>query len=486
MIEVYIGLGVFVAFIIVLAFIFFRIVPPSEAHYVVSPFKSVVCSPDENLRVKGKRSYYAIWSWIPLIGRKVRIMDVTIKELKDTQETYEKNQARYNVSSSLKYRITNVAIAASTFINNAELKEQLLEVVRASVRAVTVKYDVTEARAKKQLMANEIEKEMEDDLNKWGLELINFQLVDFNDTEDSKIISDISRRREAEIEANTKKQVAEKDKDARTKVAEAEQLAKRREIEKDEKIAEREQNKIQRIAEQQKLATEKEFEVIRVKQVKQAEINKQQALIDQNKEKEVEAIIKEKKKLQGEGDRDRDIEIAKGKAAETKEQFLAEAEGLMKKQEALNKFTPAAITALTAELVVAKDQAIGVETAKALEKSDMKVFAGDGEAGKAGFDLGKLISAISVTEPSTADALNNKIARPNDMGLTNLGLMKLSDRAKELEKIKEQELAKEAEKIRDEEVKALKETKKLEREKQRSESENIKEDKKSKITKKLN
>ncbi len=449
MIEwIFIGLGIFVALIIVLLFAWYVIVSPSEAHLVVSPFGKKVCSSDETLQQDGGASYFAIWDWIPFIGRSIRRMDITIKELKDTQETYEKNQARYNVSSSLKYRIVDVKTAAQTFISDVELKTQLLEVVRASVRAVTIKYDVVDARAKKQEMAEEIEKQMIDDLNGYGLKLISFQLVDFQDTADSKIISDISKRREVEIEANTRKQNAEKKKEARIKEADAEELAKRREIEKDQRIGEKEQNKIQLIAEQEKIAKEKQLDVIRVAQVKQAEIDREQALVDVKKEKEVEAIKKEQKKLQGEGDRDRDIEQAKGEAAIILEKLLSEAKGKDELQKALNKFEDKAIRALTAEIIVAKDEAIGVQTAKSLEKADLRVFAGDGANGKAGFELGKLIEATSVGNPVAADALLNKLGRPNDLGLTPFGLMKLADMAKIAEKEKEDKIAKQAEHIK--------------------------------------
>lgn len=437
-----ITVGVLVAITVGLLIAWYEIVPPSEAHLVGSATKRMVCAQDEKLQKNGGRAYFAIWEWIPFFARTVRIMDITVKELTEEQETIEKDQARYNVDLSLKYRISDVETAAERYISEAELKKQLSPALKSAIRAVTVKYDVTEARAKKDEMEKAVKEKLQTDLKGWGISLVNFQMVDFRDTKDSTIISDISKRREAEIQATTKKQVADKDKDARLKVAKAEEEAKRAEIEKDQRIGEKEQNKHQKIYEQEKIAQEMKLEVTRVQQVKQAEINKEQAVIDQTKEKEVEAIKKEQKKLEGEGDRDRDVEQAKGKAAETREELLAEAEGKDKLQEALNKFKPEAITALTAEMEIKKNEAVGVATAGALEKADLKVFAGDGEAGKDGFNLGKMISATSVAEPSTADALNNKLARPNDLGLTALGLQKLADEAKEREAKKAEEDAK--------------------------------------------
>ena len=387
----------------------YRIVPPSEAHYVTSVGKTFVASPDDTIRgTTGSRWYFLI----PLI-RTVRIMDLKIKELVFTQETYEKDQARYNVKVSTKYRITDVRKAAETFTNTEELEKQLFEVVAASVRAVTVKFEVTEARANKQKMAQEVEKEMIGDLGQWGLRLISFQLVDFQDTSDSKIISDISKRREVEIQATTRERNAEKIKQARIKEAEAEEKSRYREIEKDEVVAKREQEKAQNVFEREKLAQEEHFKVIQVQVVKQAEIDKEKAIVEANQSKETEVILKEKKQLEGQGDRLRAEEVAKGEAAPIREKGFAEADAKEKLQDALNKFEDKAIRALVAEQIVEKDKVIGIEAAKALKEADLKVFAGDGS--KEAFDLGKMLAAVGVSNPGAMDSLLNKMARPNEL-----------------------------------------------------------------------
>lgn len=412
-----------ILFLFVVGLLMYRIVPSSEAHYVVSAGKTMVCSPDEQVTniegVTGSRWYLAI----PFI-RTIRKLDVTIKELVVPQETYEKNQARYKVTSSIKYRIKNVKVAAETFIDDENLKSQLKEVVTSGVRAVTVKYDVVEARANKKKMDAEIRTEIQDDLEKWGLELVNFQLINFQDTDDSKIISDISKRREVEIESRTREENAEKKKNARIKEAQAEELAKTKEIEKDQKIEERRQEKDKLVSEKQKLAEEKRLEVVKVQTIKQAEIDKEKAIVKANENKATEEIMKEQKKLEGEGDKLRDEERAKGQAAPIREKGLAEAEAKEKLQQALNKFKDDAIRALVAEKVVEMQKEVGIKTAEALGKADVKVFAGDGE-GKSGFDLGQLISSMSVSNSGTANAVLNKIARPNDLGLSDLDLNSL-------------------------------------------------------------
>ncbi len=420
--------GIVLLIFIICAFAWYRIVDPSEAHLVVTPKGKFVVSPDE--KVGERRTYFAIPSWLPFVGRAIRIMDVTIKEILIEQETIEKNQARYSVKSSTKYRVKEVKVSAETFISDKDLQEQLKEIVRAGVRAISVQYDVVDARANKRDIETKIRKEIVDDLQKWGLELINFQLVEFKDTADSKIISNISRRSEVEIEARTREQNAEKLKQAKIKEAEADEKSKQREIERDRVVGEQEQLRDQKISTAKRVAEEKRFEVVQVQVIKQAKIDKEKAIVLANQNKETEAINKEQKKLMGEGTRMQQEEEAKGLAAPILEKGLAEAKAKDALQLALNKFGDEAIRALVAEKIVAMQEVVGVETAKALTQADVKVFAGGGKAGEEGFELGKMIQSMAVSNSTTADAVLNKIARPNDLGLSVLGLESLQGKAK--------------------------------------------------------
>ena len=404
--------GILLGIIILCAIAWYKVVPPTEAHVVASGNAKWVVSSDDKLSSHNKRAYFAY----PLI-RKIRILDVTVKDLDIVHETYEKNQARYNVRASLKYRIVDPLTASETFTNDEDLNTLLKGVLQSAVRAVTVQFDVTDARANKLEMEKGIKIQIENDLNAWGIVLVNFQLIDFQDTMDSKIISNISKRREVEIESTTREVNAEKIKQAVMKEAEAKQASATREIERDEAIAKREQDKIKTVAEQQKVAQEKTFEVVRVQTIKQAEIDKDRAVIMANQLKDVEAVNKDKKLLQGQGDRAMQEEQAKGSAAHFKEDGLAQAAAKEALQAALNKFEDKAIRALVAEKIVEMQQAVGIETARALSQADVKAFIG-GASGAQGFDLGQIITSLSVSNTSGAEAVLNKIARPNDLGFS--------------------------------------------------------------------
>lgn len=394
------------------------IVPANEAHVVITPSKRFVASPFQQYRKNnGKTAYWHFPSWLPFIGQQVRKLDLTIREIPIEQLTYEKGQARYKLQSSLKFQIVDPELAALTFISDEDLVAQLEEVVRASVRAITVQFTVQDARSKKANVSKAIQEEIRDDLAAWGLKLVNFQLVDFEDAPNTTVVSDISKRREAEISSETRTQIAIK-----------EELARLREIEKDQKVAEREESKKQKVAEQSKITREKEYEVKKVETVKQAEIDKEKAIVKANEEKEVAVIMKEQKKLEGEGTRLKLEEEAKGNAAETREKGIAEADALTEKQKALSKFDEESIKAMVAEKVVEKDRAIGIANAEAMGKADVKIFHG-GDAGRIGFDFGEVLGGARLSDGGAASALVNKIARPNDLGFKDLDVDALVGKA---------------------------------------------------------
>jgi len=423
-------IGVFVLITICL-FAWYTVVPPSQAH-LVNPGKKIFTNDKKVMEqvLKNKDDsgvqYGGGWYFkIPII-RNIRILDLVIMDITEMMETFEKDQGRYGVRFSIKFRINNVERAAETFTSNEALFDQLKENFTAAVRVVTVAYGVNDARAMKSEMEEKIRSHVGGDLEAWGLELVNFVLVDFHDTKDSAIISDISRRREVGINSQTRQENAQRIQEARVKEAEAEQIAKKREIEKEEAIAMRDQDKLQAVAVKAKDTREKELDIVKVQQVKTAEINKEKAVIEATQQKEVESINKDQKFLIGEGDKLRDIEQAEGKAAYIKAQGLAEAAAKEALQEALNKFKDEAIRALIAEKVVAMQQAIGVATAEAIGKSDVKIFSGGGNA-QAGFDLGSLVSAAQLTSDAAAQTVINRIARPNDLGLSALGIKSIEE-----------------------------------------------------------
>lgn len=402
----------------------YRIVPPTEAHVVITPTERFVVSPEESISTNGRKTYFAIPSWLPFIGRTIKVIDMTIKQLDLQQETYEKGQARYRVGISVKYRIQDVLGAANKFDDFNQVPKMLQGIIESGVRVVTGRYDVIEARGNKKKMSDEILLEIKEDLKGFGIELVNVQLVDFSDIDSNiqsdRVIENISKRREVEIESQTRQENAERIKNARMKEAEAAEAAGKREIERDKVIGEQEQLKIQFIAEKEKISKNAQFDVTQVAILRQAQITKDQAIIKAEQDKATELIYKERKRLQGEGDRLMQEEQAKGTAAPIRESGYAEADVITKKQIALSKYDENAVRALVAEKLVEAQVAVGVANAKALEQADVRVFVGgDGDSSsKDAFNLAKAISATGTASVPAAKAMLNRLGIPSDLGFT--------------------------------------------------------------------
>jgi len=62
---------------------------------------------------------------------------------------------------------------------------------------------------------------------------------------------------------------------------------------------------------------------------------------------------------------------------------------------------------------------VGVAGADALSKADVRLFGGGDSTG---FDVGKLVASMGVANEGSAQATLNKLARPNDLGFSALGL----------------------------------------------------------------
>ena len=127
-------LAVVILLVVIAAVSWYRVVATGEAHVVVTPKGKFVVSADENIATEGKKSYFAIPSYLPFIGRTVKTIDTTVQELIGPLMTWEKSLARYNVNTSTKYRVNDAIKAASSYKDEKTLKEQLKEVVESSVR----------------------------------------------------------------------------------------------------------------------------------------------------------------------------------------------------------------------------------------------------------------------------------------------------------------------------------------------------------------
>lgn len=417
-------LGVIALIFVVLASLY-TIVPADYAHVVVQKGRTRIFSPTTG----GKAAYYRIPSWFFLFGLGMQIHRIPLKQLSLNVPkflTFDKDRARFTCDIVAYVTVNDPLVAARRFSGNVDyLKEEVSKQVQAITRDATTKSAIREIINDRESLIAQINAPLQKVLATWGLELQDIELIDFQDPvgEDaSHVIADISSIIEEQINSEARQKNAEQKKTARMKEAESEEIAKQREITRDELVAMREQDKIKKVAEQQKIAKEAELEVTKVQQVKTAEIQKAKMIVEANQAKEVEGINKEQKLLAGQGDRLAAEERAKGDAAPIREKGYAEAEAKEKLQAALNKFQDAAIRALVAEKIVAMQQAVGIETAKALSQADVRVFAGGEGDTKNSFDIGKITAAMMTSNQGMADSVLNRLARPSDLGIGSIAI----------------------------------------------------------------
>jgi flotillin len=383
------GIIAVVAVLFILFLIFaglYTIVPADYVDVVIQRGKINIFSSHKEYSTNGKAAYFNIPGWFFIFGLGMEVHRIPLKIITINVPNFlafDKDRARFICDIICYVTVKDPLVAAKRFSGDVEaMKNQVSMIVQATTRDVTTKKPIREIINNRDDIINTISPKLAETITHWGLSLNDIELIDFKDPDmvkdkiSSHVIEDISTMIETQITSEMRQKNAGQNKEARLKEAEAEQDARKRELEKEEAIKKREQEVLMNVSIQQKLAKEKELEVTRTVTVTNAEIEKAKQIILANQQKEVEAINKEQKKLIGEGDRAQKEEQAKGDAAKSREEGLAQAAAKEALQLALNKFGDTAIRALVAEKLVEAYQAVGIKSAEALARADVKIMSG--------------------------------------------------------------------------------------------------------------
>ncbi len=421
-----------VLLIVILASLY-TIVPADHADVVIQKGRMRVFSPHKEYNPEGRSAYFKIPSWFFIFGLGMTVHRIPLRILAiDVPNflSFDKDRARFLCDIVAYVAVKDPVEAAKRFGGDlTELQVQINKIVQATTRDVCTKSTVKEIINDREMIIRLIDNPLKETIGHWGIDLKDLELIDFKDptqaeygeTAPPHVIRDISSIIETQIHSEARQKNAEQIKAARFKEAEADEIASIREIQMQEEVSKRAQVKDKMVAEQERNARVQQLEVTRVEQVKNAEIQKEKNLVIAEQNRAVEEVTKQKKLLEGQGDNLMLTEKAKGEAAIIREQLLAEAEGKMKLQEALTRFDDIAIRALTAEKMIDMNKAIGVEGAKALSSADFRVFAGGSQESQAGFELGRVLSAIGVSSQGAMNSVLNRLARPNDLGFREFG-----------------------------------------------------------------
>jgi flotillin len=356
----------------------YTVVPPHEAHVVVSrgKGKKVFCSKE----VAGQKFNSAYW-YVPILQRRLILPLENIRIQINNIPLRDILMAKFSGDVICFISIEDPSIAAeklgrieaderrgsredeethgeilSSFPQMGREVGKLIESITRNASMTMEVYEIMKHRDK---FSEEVEKRVNEPIRDWGLRMVDLEVVHFTDIEAYTVIKDLEQRQATLINSETRKQVANNEKDAsivestankekESMKAENEEEYRIRQIQKDQKVGQTQQESIQNIAEAEMEANKKKVEAKRVFDVGNAQVAAQ-AKIEQAKG-EAESV---KTKAAGDAEATRvsgtaeaDVTKLKGlaNADVIRETGLADAKGTDAKAEAMKKYNDAGLS----------------------------------------------------------------------------------------------------------------------------------------------
>lgn len=406
-----------------------RVVDTNSVHIVQSAKTTISYGKDQN----NGNTYYHWPSWIPVIGINVIILPVSVFSLRlQDYDAYDSGRLPFVLDLEAFFRISDSNIAAQRVTDIRNLESQLTSILQGAARTILASKTIEEIMGGRSEFGEAFTIEVDEQLLAWGVTTVkNIELMDIRDTSKSTVIYNIMEKKKSEIERDSRLVVAENNRiamnaeiDAKREVDINQQLALQnvgiRTAEKDRELGIANEQAVQEIKKQQLITTERELEIVRVSNVKSAEIEKEVNIVKAEENKRTEIV-------RAEGDKERVRLIAEANLITAN---LA-ADGLLAngKAEAESE-TLLQLAPVEAQITLAKEigenagyqkylidlrnieanEAIGIEQAKALEHSDIKIIAnasnpsdGIGSVGKMfssslGTDMGATLEGLAQSE----------------------------------------------------------------------------------------
>ncbi len=431
--------GISLAVFVLLAIAYRTVVEPNEVHIVQSNSGKTIYGLDNDTEINN--SYYSWPSWVPVIGVQVKVLPLSVFSLElNGYEAYDVGKVPFVVDVVSFFRIDDPSLAAQRITSLRELNEQLHSILQGAARTILAKHEIEDIMMDRSTYGDLFTQETADQLSAWGVTNVkNIELMDIRDGNGSKVVSDIQAKKESLI-----------DKESRTEVATNKQAARIAEIAAEQEVQVREQEALEligrRTADKDKavgIATEqaqqeiklearttmaRDMEIKRVAEVQQAEINKSVRVVAAEQLRETQVI-------EAEGKKQETVTLAEGSLAEQQKQ----AEGILaigQSQAESRRLAEMALvdpqialateigdnegyqTYLTSIRSIEKDQAVGIEQAKALQEAQIKVIANTGSvtngvnnamdlfSSKGGTAIGAAVEGFAQT-PQGAKVLEN-------------------------------------------------------------------------------
>lgn len=400
------SLAVFVGFTTLIAFFLRRVVSTNEVHIVQSAKKTTSYGKDTG----NGNTYYQWPSFLPVLGITKIVLPVSVFDLDLTAyEAYDKGRLPFVVDVKAFFRITASDMAAQRVSSFQELHNQLKAIVQGAVRTILASNEIEEIMQGRSKFGAEFTKEVDGQLASWGVSTVkSIELMDIRDHKDSHVIKNIMEKKKSHIEM-----------ESRTAVAQNMQVAKVAEIKAQQEVALQEQNASQSIGlrkvenqrqvelatqeanqsiiEQKKTTKEKEMAVLRVEQVRKAEMDQNVCTVNAETNKRV-AILTADGMLEAKK-RDSEAIAIEGTARASAEKAMQlapiEAQITLAKEIGNNESYQKYL--ITIRQVEAQ-QAVGMKQAEALKEADVKIISNTGDVVSGATNVMDLFSSSGGTK----------------------------------------------------------------------------------------
>ncbi len=387
---------------ICIAIVFRRVVATNEVHIVQSAKATISYGKD----TPNGNTYYEWPAWIPVIGINKIVLPVSVFSLQlESYAAYDVGRVPFIVDIQAFFRIKDSNLAAARISSFHELQEQLIGVLQGAARAMLASSEIEEIMQGRSAFGLAFTKEVEEQLSNWGVETVkNIELMDIRDAHDSHVIANIMEKKKSLIQMQSRVEVANNTKtaeiaeveavrEADMKRVEAKQTVDTRVAAKDLAVGVANEQAKQEIQEQARITKEKEMAVIRVSDVKRAEITKDMGIVKAEEDKQ-KTVLDAEAKLASEKLNAQGIQaVGQARAEAEKAMQLApvEAQIVLAKEIGENQGYQTYLVSL--EQIKAY-QTVGTHQAEALQKAEIKVIANAGNDVTAGINsIGELFTS---------------------------------------------------------------------------------------------
>jgi regulator of protease activity HflC (stomatin/prohibitin superfamily) len=269
---------VVVAFVALLFFFAtYKVVPPNEAHVIVFMGRGrYVKSVAEKDGKKGSTAYFLIpfimqRYILPLTNVKLDITDIELND-KEVAPFVADVVTWLYIDDPIKAAERLDLTAPNVFTS---LHQDLKAIVQAIARTVAMKQEILDIMRDRKTFSQNVSVDVNGVLQKWGVELINLEVNDIRDSQNSTIIKDYEAMRQAAVNSTARIAVATREREAVEKeqenkklaevaTAEAKRVYSEKQIETDRAIGVATQEKEKQVAVSEQSANEQKVHAFRV------------------------------------------------------------------------------------------------------------------------------------------------------------------------------------------------------------------------------